>query len=87
MNNSDFRNMVKERYKVGQVVSFRIKEADRHGGVKIQVKIIGFYLDFVLTERNGCKESYRYLEFLQLTSKMKEVKLEPETVGHHKAVS
>lgn len=87
MNSNDYRNMVKGRYKVGQMVSFRIKEADRHGGVEIRVKIIGFYPDFILTERNGCKESYRYLEFLQLTSKMKEEKLKPETVGRHRAVS
>jgi 3-methyladenine DNA glycosylase Tag len=35
---------------------------------RLKVKILGFYPNFVLTERNGFKECFTYWDFEQLTA-------------------
>jgi hypothetical protein len=74
MTVEDLRNLVKKKYRIGQKITFMINENDRHGGKKVTATIIDFYPSSVLLACNGFKESYRYWDFLHLTSNIKKDK-------------
>jgi hypothetical protein len=77
---------VLRRYHVGQKLTLTIKQDETKENNKIDVKILNFDENFVLTERYGnksCfgkkekyvyKESFRYLEFLMMSSRLIEEK-------------
>ncbi len=84
MKHAEIREIVKSKFHIGQKVTLKLNDAERYGGDKIVVKIIGFYPDNVLVERKGFKESFRYFEFLNGTIGIKEEILINEAEGWHK---
>lgn len=85
MTVADIRNDVRKKYSLGQVVAIRIKENEREEAVKHKCIILGFYNSNVLVERNGLKESYRYWDFMRMTSEIKKEKSDNVKAGHHKS--
>lgn len=70
MNSNDFKENISKRYNLGQTVL--MKKRDQKTGVvvkRFKVKILGFYPHFVLTLRNGFKETFTYYDFYDLTRK------------------
>lgn len=84
MKIADIRKYIKSKYRLGQQVTLKINDCERYGGDKITVTIVGFYPESILTERKGFKESFRYWDFLKMTTKIKDEKVKNEKTGHHK---
>jgi hypothetical protein len=64
----ELRQEIYSRYCVGQVVNMRKRDVNTDKIIKrFKVTILGFYPYFVLTERNGFKESFTYADFISLT--------------------
>lgn len=61
-------NKIQQRYKIGQTVNMRQRNDDGKILKRFKVKILGFYPNFVLTERKGFKECFTYWGFEQLTA-------------------
>lgn len=81
------RNMARRKYRIGQNVTLKLNDAERYGGDKVTVKIIDFLPEYVLTERKGCKECFRYLDFLKMSSEFKEESIGKGRGARHKSLS
>ncbi len=84
MKIADIRNFVNKNYKLGQIVKLKINDNDRHGKEKISVKILGFYSEHVLLEHNGYIESFRYWDFIRMTTGIEKQKTQHRKAGFHK---
>jgi hypothetical protein len=64
----ELRQEIYSRYCVGQVINMRKRDPNTDKIVKqFKVTILEFYPYFVLTERDGFKESFTYQDFKSLT--------------------
>jgi hypothetical protein len=84
MTVEDIKKEVKKKFRLGQPVNLKIKDNDKPETNTIKVVILSFDTNSVLIERNGFKESYRYWDFLRMTSVIKEEKKVNEKTVYHK---
>lgn len=65
MKHEDMIKKVRSKYQVGQSVTMDLNITDRKKEI-VNVRIIAFYPNMVLTQRGEFKESFTYWEMLQL---------------------
>ena len=72
MTAKECRDYILRKYNVGQTINIRYrgKAADGKTNIKVRkkVEILKFYPGFVLCLVEGIKESYKYIEMIQLTT-------------------
>ena len=87
MTVEDIKKEVKKKFRLGQPVNLRIKDNDNQETNTIKVVILSFDNNSVLVKRNGYKESYRYWDFLRMTSVIKDEQLKDRAGRHHSKVA
>ncbi|MDF2844761.1 MAG: hypothetical protein K0R00_3187 [Herbinix sp.] len=83
MTIEQIKHIVRSKFKIGQKVTLTLNVTEKNEGDKIKVKILRFYPNFVLTEKNGTKESFRYWDFLKATDGINPVVVVKPRAGHH----
>jgi hypothetical protein len=74
LTSSELRADITERFAIGQTVGLWLKSEEKaKEAVEVKVKIVWFYPAFVLTEKNGIKESYSYFDFRNRLNKPEKV--------------
>ena len=71
MNSTELRSKVIKMYHEGQTIILSTTDDERKVNHKIKVKILKFYPNHVMVERNGFKESFTYWDILHMAAEPK----------------
>ena len=76
MNPKECKDNILNKYNIGQTINIRYRGKGPDGKSNIKVrkkaKILEYYPNFVLCLVEGVKESFKYIEMIQLTTYNKE---------------